>query len=146
MTGLRMCPGAWTGAGLDCARCCHHHPANLWYLHVISSSGCEHLQLHLILLAPSFLSSTDSSTRHLRFCFWEWVNRETINCLRLFLAVYLIFTNEHSSTSNNETSLPEFSAAKALTEMEIAPKIPFLRIVSKFLFEKKMWKRMFSSN
>lgn len=51
-----------------------------------------------------------------------------------------------SSASNNKTYLLEFSAAKALTEMEIAPKIPFLQIVSKFLFEEKMWKRMFSSN
>lgn len=41
------------------------------------------------------------------------------------------------SASNKKTSLPEFSVAKPLTEMEIAPKIPFLQIVSKFLFEKK---------
>lgn len=48
-----------------------------------------------------------------------------------------------SSASKNKTPLPEFSVAKALTEMEIAPEIPFLQFVSMFLFEKKCGKECF---
>jgi len=60
--------------------------------------------------------------------------------------IYLVFTNDQQcqQQQSSKTSLPEFSVAKAWTEMEIAPKMSSLQIVLKFLFENKIWKRMFS--
>lgn len=77
MTVPIMPPGVWTGDVLDCARC--YVTTTLLsrgILHVISLSGCEYLQLHLILPALSFLSSKDSSTRHLCSYFWERVRSD----------------------------------------------------------------------